>query len=155
MKILNKRIMALLLDSFILGILYVLIQKSLVLCGIGLNYWYILIFVLFFLKDFAFRNKSIGKKLLGIEIYDQNWEIPKFSLIVKRTIFMLTAGYILFLKIIFISGNKMEIFDWEEEKFGTKVIDKKILRELKNKTQNSSLEMTKEYNLYLISIYAK
>ena len=128
-----------------------------------LGYWGIvgglITFVPIFLKDLVFRNASIGKKLLGIVIYDNNWQPPKVKILVKRTVLMLTAGYLLFFKIKFIDGDMTELFNWEKNYIGTRVIDKKIFKELSEQAKNQTGDFAKNldtlYNAYLIDLYHK
>jgi len=155
MKILKKRIVAFLIDGFILGTIYELFRRAVNVLGITWSYWYLFLFIVFFMRDLIFKNKSIGKKIIGIEIYDKDWKNPSGFLLFKRSCMMLGIGYFLLLKIIFISGNKMEFFEWETQNFGTRVIDKKIYRQLKEESNNSNIEMTKLYDLYLKNCYSR
>ena len=150
MKIIRKRILAFLIDSFFLGSIFVL-------CQILFSYWrikigtigYVLLFVPFMFKDLIFQNASFGKKLMGIAIYDNNWLRPKFTVLIKRTFLMLTVGYVLFWKAKFIDADFISLLNWESEIVKTRVVDRKVLREIKEQAGQDPIKMTILYNEYL------
>ena len=160
MKILKKRALAFLIDGFMFSILWVYGQSFLLNwfpnAGKIIN---IILFVPLFFKDLVFRNASIGKKLLGIEIYNDDWKSPSFGTLIKRAFLMTTIGYVLFFKSKFVDGEIISLFDWEREHLHTRVIDKKVLKNLQEQAQQEKGEykanMTKLYNEYLIGIYMK
>ena len=159
MDIMKKRAFALLIDGILLGIYYESIRHILPdwyfkLGAIG----YALLLSVFFLKDIVFRNASIGKKIMGIQIFDGCWKNQRFTLLIKRSFMISTAGFALMWKTKFISGEKLTIFDYEREKIGTVVIDNKVYSELKSKAETMrgdySKNMTNLYNEYLRSKYS-
>lgn len=159
MKIFKKRAMAVLIDGFVLGLILVFCQQLLNKYWRYLGNWDLLLIFPFFLRDFVFRNASLGKKILGLAVYDNNWQPPKLSVLVKRSFLTATIGYALFWKAKFFDGNLISVFDWERERLGTRVIDKKVFRELegiaRNKEGDFSKNMTELYNEYLRGVYLK
>ena len=161
MKILKKRAIAILIDCFIHGILMVSFLEitSLSKYTVGGSNWELLLFIPLLFKDALFRNASIGKKIVGIEIYDVNWDKPTLKALVKRSVFMYTAGYVLMYKLYFIDGTFIDIFDWERERLHTRVIDKKVYKELseeaKKEGSNFSKKMSELYDAYLRDLYMK
>ena len=159
MKVLKKRVVAVLIDSFILISVLVLLQELLSIYKINIGNWDFLIVFLFFIRDFVFRNASIGKKILGLRIYYNNWKVPNFRLLLKRSIIVSTVGYVLLWKAKFVDGCVINFFDYERDKLGTRVIDKKIYNELKAEAESKegdfSKNMTELYNSYLRNTYIK
>ena len=158
MKILKKRAIALLIDSFIFGAFYELCRSFLPEGFFKLGTLaYVILFIPFAFKDCVFRNASIGKKIVGICIFTTEWKTPSFLLLAKRTLYMGTWGYSIFLKNKFIDGRIISLFDWEQNVLKTLVIDKKVFNDLKEKVQdlnkNSSDTMLNMYNEYLRTYY--
>lgn len=159
MKILKKRILAFLIDALIFGLFFSFCQEALNMWFSQSIYWSLLLFLVYFVKDFAFRNASIGKKIVGIAIYSDNWEPPDFIVLFKRTVLMLTVGFFLFWRAKFIDGTIITFFDWERDVLKTRVIDKKVLKKLQQETESESenycANMTRLYNEYLKNFYLK
>lgn len=159
MKIIKKRVLALLVDSFILGSIIAILQLIFPDLFLDNVFWACLIVVPFVCRDFVFRNASIGKKLFGIAIYDKNWKKPTFILLLKRSFLTATVGYVLAWKYRFIDGNTLLLIDWERETLGTMVIDKKVYNELSFTAEQNSGDfaknMTELYNEYLRRLYSK
>ena len=159
MKIFKKRSIAFLIDGFVFGAILVFCQELFNKYWGYLRNWDLLLIFLFFLRDFVFRNASLGKKILGLAVYDNNWQSPKLSVLVKRSFLTATVGYALTWKAKFVNGDFISIFDWEREKLGTRVIDKKVYRELESIAKNQNGEfaknMTELYNQYLRGLYLK
>lgn len=162
MKILKKRAFALIIDSFVFAFFAVPILELLPewvnqLGGIV----YIPVFIPFFCRDIVFRNASIGKKIMGIAVYDKNWHAPKFRTLIFRSFLTSTVVYVMAYKAKFIDGNMMSVIDWEREHIKTMVIDKNILTEIKqsfieeNGKELDADQITKKYNAYLRDIYLK
>ena len=160
MKILTKRAIALFIDGLVFGIYYSL-------CHNILSNWieylgtvvYVILLVPLFFKDIIFRNASIGKKIMGIAIYDVNWEKPKLAILVKRAFLMLTVGYLLFWKSMFVDGEIIALFDWERNSLKTVVIEKKVLKkfqkELQEQNEDDCTKLTDMYNAYLRDLYIR
>ena len=74
-------------------------------------------------KDFLFRNASLGKMILKLQIVDCDGEIPRVKAMLKRGLLMPTWGYITWIRSFFVSG--FDIIQWEAEHFGTQVIEKR------------------------------
>lgn len=160
MKILKKRIIAFLIDCFLIGILGGALQYVLRKNGIYLDYLvFALMIVLLLFKDTLCVNASIGKKIMGISIYTLAWQKPRLPVILKRTLCVITVVYLLCWKAFFVSGDFIAIFDCERERAGTFAIDKKVYKKLKEgATENGSFsaeKMTALYKEYLSDIYSK
>ena len=158
MKIFKKRAIAILIDSFMYTPVLVMCDKLLELLGIdNIGSWGLLLIIPFLFKDLIFRNASIGKKIMGIVIYDNDWKSPSIKKMLKRSALMYTIGYVLLFKHKFVDGQIIHIFDWERNVLGTRVIDKKVFKELefiaKNQDQDFSQSMTELYNKYLRDLY--
>ena len=158
MKIMKKRLIALLIDGFILGAFYELCRLILldafwefgILC-------YIIVFSPFIFKDCIFRGSSIGKKIVGLRVFTTKWEQPSIWLLAKRTLYMSTIGYALWWRIKLRGESMMCLFDWEQRVLGTTVIDKNVFRELKEKAQDEDGDFSNNllnlYNNYLREHY--
>ena len=157
MKILKKRAIAAFIDSFLFGSAVAACQLAIpdLLDGKGLLL--ILLFIPFFCRDFLFLNASIGKKIMGIAIYDRKFERPKLFTLFKRSFLTATVGFALLYKAKFVDGSIIGLFDFEREKTGTFVIDKKVYKKLEAQAseQNSDFakNMTELYNAYLRDAY--
>ena len=159
MKILKKRAIACFIDAFIYSSL---LEGLRFLIPDVINFWIkipilgITIFLPFFARDIVFRNASIGKKLLGISIYDKQWKKPSFKLLFLRSLYSIVL-FAMFYKIVFVHGNYIGIFDSERNKFETVVIDRKVLKNLEKEAKKMKgdycANMTELYNAYLRDLY--
>ena len=158
MKILKKRCFAMISDSFLLGFIIAGLQLYLK-DSIDSEIILILMLIPFFCRDFVFRNASLGKVLFGIAIYDKHWKRPTFKTLFIRSVAVSSVGYVLLWKSIFVNGEFISIFDFERDRIGTQVIDKKIYRKLQEEAKTMSGDyadnMTRLYNAYLRDIYLK
>lgn len=158
MKILKKREIAVFIDTLTVGIIHTVgiqvLETVFKLSSIGTILNVILITPIFF-KDLVFKNASIGKKIMGIAIYDDKWNKPNAKQIIKRSLLMMTYGFVLFWKTIFVGESKITLFDWERETLKTRVIDKKILKEFEQmKAKDKTVDIDQMYNQYLMSLYS-
>lgn len=157
MKIIKKRALAILIDSFIMGTFFVIFQELTKLFEFSIGNWDLLLLIPFFCRDFTFRNASIGKKILGIAVYDEKWKYPSLKKIFVRSIVISTAGYVIFFKFKFIDGNLIQFLDWERDKLGTRVVDKKVFKRLSQESESYggdfSKNMTELYHEYLRNLY--
>jgi hypothetical protein len=157
MKIIKKRALAALIDSFIMGTFFVIFQELTKLFEFSIGNWDLLLLIPFFCRDFTFRNASIGKKILGIAVYDEKWKYPSLKKIFVRSIVISTAGYVIFFKFKFIDGNLIQFLDWERDKLGTRVVDKKVFKRLSQESESYggdfSKNMTELYHEYLRNLY--
>ena len=160
MKIFQKRICAVSIDTLLFGSVFIPIIKIMpdwYLNTLG-AFGYLIFFVPFFCRDFLFRNASLGKKLMGIAIYDNRWQKPTLSLLFKRSFLTYTVGYTKYIKSKCYSGESaMVLFDWERDAMKTRVIDKNVFRLLQEKVGKDSKtyaeDMTRLYNEYLRNLY--
>lgn len=159
MKILKKRAWAAIIDVFILGLIIGILQFLNPNLFDGRGYLLILFIIPLFLRDILFRNASLGKVLCRIAIYGNDWKAPSLWLLIKRSFLTATIGYGIFMKSKFIDGGVISLFDWERDTLGTRVIDKRVYKELesiaKNRNGDFAKNMTELYNEYLRSLYLK
>ncbi len=166
MKILKKRILAFVIDSFFLGLL--LMDFLDIIARINSNVDFIdfesFFAVLFIFKDCIFINGSLGKKIMGLVVYNANWQRPSFVHSLKRTVATnFIAPFMFFKAFISFSGpdhvDKLRFFSWEKNVLNSFVIDKKVYRKLKADAEgmdgNFSYNMTELYMMYLRDIYSK
>ena len=113
MKVMKKRLIALLIDGFIFGVLYELCRTFLFDAFFELGVLsYVIMFLPFIFKDCVFKNASIGKKVVGICIFTTKWDQPSIFALAKRTLYMSTIGYALWFKIKCSGESLMLLFDW-------------------------------------------
>ena len=160
MKILKKRAFACAIDSFILGSIIATIQLVIPNLLIGKSdIFNLLIIFPFFCRDFTFKGASIGKKMLGIRVYDKNWKSPSFSSLLKRSILTYTIGFLIFCKARFIDGSIIDLIDWERDKIGTRVVDNKVFAKLSEEAKqldgDYAENMSKLYDEYVRTLYLK
>ena len=162
LKIITKRVYAALIDAFLFGTCWTLFSNIIFEnMDPPAKSFNIVLFIAYFFKDCIFKNASIGKKILGLRIYGLNWKPIGVFEMVKRTVFMLSAGYLMFLKIKFLGSKSdmMEFFDWERDQLKTVVIDEKIFKQFSEEANllpgNYADNMTNLYHAYLRRIYSE
>ena len=159
MKILKKRAIACLIDSFLFGIILVLFSELLKSWGVRFNNVELILFIPFFMRDIMFRNASIGKRMLGISVYDTDWKKPKLSHLMKRSFFMMGVGYVIYWKSKLTDGNAIDVVDYERETLNSYVIDNKVYKKLADRAGQMdgdfSTNMSCLYNEYLRNLYMK
>lgn len=161
MKVLAKRGIAVFIDCFIIACIVLIPQPLFNSLSADLKSEFLLLLIipLYCLKDCVFKNASIGKKIVGIEIFDSNWKAPKISALIYRNIWMAYKGYFLFWKSKVAHESKITLFDEERNDLGTVVIDKKVYKRLKKECEVQKGDycenMTRMYNEYLRGIYIK
>ena len=161
MKVFKKRAIAFFIDSCLICTIYTLIKLK--IPGIILtdsDLALVIIISGLLLKDFFFRNASIGKKLLGLSIYNVYWNKPSFKVLLKRAVLMNFVGYFKVQWNATVRGGDLfELFEWEKNVVGTFVIDKKVYAKLKADAENMDGKfadnMTELYMMYLRDFYAK
>ena len=157
MKVLKKRIIAYAIDVSIIASIITPLHLFLTKFFEGRILIQIPLILLFFLRDPIFGNASIGQRLMGLRIYNSNWEKPGFFLLVKRSFSTMIFGGIIYDKAKRYDGNVLALFDYEREAFGTAVIETHIYKELKplaEKMKGDFAEnMTKLYNERLRNHY--
>ena len=158
MKILKKRAIASVIDSFIYGMLLEMFMRCFPSLRMTNGIVYLIMLMPFFARDIVFKNASIGKKIMGIEIYDKTWNVPKFHVLFKRSLVTNMFLYLLLYKAFFTDKNYLIALNIEYEKLGTFVIDKKFLKRLKEEAQISNRfdekkDLTQLYLEYLKNVY--
>ncbi len=158
MKILKKRAFAFLIDVLLYGMFFVPATKLLAFLNNHHGaFFYIVFLAPFFFRDIVFRNASIGKKIMGIGIFSIDWKYISPWVLLKRSLLMTSVGYLYLWKSVFIEHNTIALFDWERECLETRVVDLKVVDQLKESI--SKTETSKEnklsllYDQYLRSIY--
>lgn len=157
MTIIQKRGIALLIDNFVFGSIIAAIQLAIPDLLVQKTPVLILMFIPLFLRDWLFRNASLGKKIMRIAIFDNNWKPPSLLTLFKRSILTGTVVYVMLCKYKFIDGNSIYVIDWERDNIGTRVIDLDVYQELDAEAKRSNGDyaenMTKLYNAYLRNVY--
>ena len=127
MPLLLKRSIASFIDDFVVAVFFYIFQNIFIKFGFELNFFvYFLFLTPLFFKDIVFRNASIGKKIVGLVICNKDGSLPDFKILVKRAFLMYSVGYYYFLKGLCIDKIYFsELVYWEENTFGTKVINSK------------------------------
>ena len=88
-----KRIIALLIDVFVIVAFHLLLNQF-------FNIKSYIIFVFLFIKDILFLNASLGKKIMGIAIFNRDFSKPTLLTVIKRSILTNTIGYLILYKAI-------------------------------------------------------
>ncbi len=157
MKVFGKRVAALIIDISLLVICIVAFKCFLDFYNVPNNNGQFLLIFAYMAKDLLFKNASIGKRIMNIAIYNDFWRSPKPLLLVKRRFFMILDGTTTLLRIIHKKESLIKLFDWERERFGTRVIDLKVHKKLEAKAKSEdgyySDNMTRLYNEYLSELY--
>ena len=73
MTLKQKRLLSIAIDYFVC--LYIVVPITWIL-NINYIYQFFLVIIVFSFKDLVFKNKSIGKRKFGLEILDNNNNIP-------------------------------------------------------------------------------
>lgn len=154
-KLFFKRGIALFIDNLVLGCIVEGINLILTaffdLRLIDLRV--VLAIMLYSFKDFVFKNTSIGKRMMGLEIYDDKWEKPSLAILWKRCFWLFFVGSYLGWKAVHIDGIYSVIFQAEYSRFKTRVVEKKVIMRLKplaiTKSGFDPEKMSKLYNEYL------
>lgn len=157
MKIIYKRCIAAMIDTFMFGICFVCLEKLLPdwfdwfknLRTIG----YIILLLPFYFKDLIFKNASLGKKMFGLSIYTTDWNKPSFFKTVKRSVITNVVGYLYFLKLFMLRENKLLLYEWEKKQLNTFVIENKVykgIKEIAKASGNPNADiMNRLYDEYL------
>ena len=164
MKVLKKRTIAFMIDTFIFAFLIAGFMELLKSWNPDIEKLIITIFdfsllSLFILRDLVFRNASLGKIIMGLRIYDDKWEKPSVFAIIKRSAITSFGGMAVMYKELFVNGNFISVFDLEANHAHTRVIDKKVYETIKKEIQDNpgdfANKMTEAYNSYLRDCYSK
>ena len=167
MKIFKKRVIAYIIDVFLMVGVSVAFDEFLYSFGLGFLEFDFLIAVVFLVfKDCIFLNRSLGKRIVGLVVYDSNWKTPKFIHSLKRTVGTYFYIPVWTRKRIYINSSdteerkeKMTFFLWEKNVLKSFVIDKKVYKKLKADAEgmdgNFADNMTELYMMYLRDIYSK
>ena len=164
MKVLKKREIAFLIDTFVFAFLFVGIMELLKSWNPDIAKFVVKIFglpilSLQLLRDLPFLNASLGKQIMGLRIYDDNWQKPNVFTIIKRSFITSFGGLAILYKEVFVTGNYISLFDFEAKYAHTHVIDKKVFETLKEEIRGEpgdfAKKMTEAYNRYLRDCYIK
>ena len=132
-KLFYKRIFAYLIDGFVFAFCYEMLRDYIVIFIKTTHSWgYFLVFLPLIIRDVWFMNASLGKKILGLVVVDDNWLAPHFSTILKRSAFTGTLGFALLAKL---KCKNHEIIlsemEWECRYLKARVVEKKVYNKLK------------------------
>lgn len=135
-KLFYKRIFAYLIDGLLFAFCYEMLRDYIaIFIKITDSWGYFLVFLPLIIRDFWFRNASLGKKILGLVVVDDNWLTPRFSTIVKRSAFTATLGFALLTKLKSENHDKKQIvfseMEWECRHLRARVVEKKAYNKLK------------------------
>ena len=91
---------------------------------------FILLTLLFSMKDLTFKNASIGMKIMGFMILDKNFNVPSKKTLIKRNLRFFAQRDI---EYAIYRNKEMFSLKWEYNRFGTVTVDKKrFLRDKDN-----------------------
>ena len=158
MKILKKRGTATMIDLWVFGSILALLNMY-VLDYIPGENKIILLMLAFPACDALFGNASLGKKLLGLKIYDKFWRKPSLKVLYVRKFVTNIWGSKLFMSAAMSDKNFLPVFDLEREKCGTYVVDKEMYEEFNRKALekggNYTDNMCALFAAYLVENYRK
>lgn len=139
-RTLFKRACALFIDLFCIGVFFELCKRFPLFRSINkTTMFFILVFFLpYSCKDVVFKNASIGKFLMGLVVVDEKWEAPSFVHSVKRTLLSYIVGYFTLCKAFFINKDYYRYFDNEPTLLKARVIERKKLKEFKEKAKTET-----------------
>lgn len=160
MKIIKKRAFAYVIDCLLIGIILVASNKIFISFGVDISKFNIVIVIfLSSFKDCVFINASVGKKLLGVAVYNKKWNKPTLLHSLKRTLSTFIVAPISLCRISAFHMDKMIFLNWEKNVLQSFVIDKNVYKKLTVDAQgvdgNFSDNMTELYMMYLRDIYSK
>ena len=89
----------------------------------------------FFTKDLMFKNASLGKRMMGLIILDDKWNVPNAKQIFKRGVTMTVMGMVVYSKTYMTEGD---FEGWELSKSHTRVMPKSTFERLKGIAQKTS-----------------
>lgn len=140
-KLFYKRVFAYLIDGILFAFCYELLRNYIDIFIKFTGSWgYFLVFIPLIIRDVWFMNASLGKKILGLVVVDDNWLVPRLSTIVKRSAFTATLGFALLAKLKTKNYDKRQILlsemEWECQHLKARVVEKKVYRELKAQALN-------------------
>ena len=157
MKIFAKRVVAFVIDVSLLIVCIVAFKYFLDYYNVPNNHGHLLLVLPYMAKDCLFGNASLGKGIMQIAIYTNYWRKPKFSQLIKRRALMLVDGSITLIRILRKKERLIRLFEWEQERLKTVIIDRKVYKRLdalaKSEDGYYSDNMTRLYNEYLNEVY--
>lgn len=128
---------AYLIDGFVFAFFYEAFREYLAwFIEITDSWGCFLVFSPFMIRDFWFRNASIGKKVLGLVVVDENWLTPRISQVIKRSILTSIFGVVLLAKLLLRNKEKKFAFlaeaEWEYTHLKVRVVEKEVYNRLKS-----------------------
>ena len=159
MKILTKRGIAYCIDRSIILFCFAFFDYIIPLSTIQFALCEVLIEIVFFARDILFKNASIGKRIMGIEIYNLNWEVPKPTTLFLRSLLTNTVGILYMAKSKFVDGKMIEVIDFERDRCSTRVVEKRTLKCLSEEARmldgEFNINLTRLYDEHLRRCYFK
>ena len=126
--------------------------------------FYLLLIYLGNFRDFIFKGASIGKRIMGIRVYDKNWKTPCCSVLFRRSCYVSSMHFVKW-KYSMHPNTKysdisiLDVIDSEREKFGTRIVDKKVFKrfskEAKLREGRWEDNMSRIYDEYILCTYSK
>ena len=159
-KLFKKRALAYLIDVFLFAFVYELFRKYIARFVLITNTWgYFVIIIPFLLRDLIFRNGSVGKKITGLIVVDNKWDIPGVGIIIKRAA-ITSFGHILLYRFRLLNENWemacLAELEWEYSRFKARVVEKKVFKALKEKTfVDGIVDIDKMNQLYEKHLYSE
>lgn len=137
-KLFRKRLLAYLIDFMVFAYCYELLREHVSAFIFTTNEWgYFIVFIPFIIRDLFLRNGSIGKKITGLVVVDDNWSTPSAFSVIKRTAVTTSLGHLLLCRLRLLNGNwEMAFFaelEWEYNRLKVRVVEKKVYKAIKEK----------------------
>ena len=85
MKILAKRIFAAVFDTFMLAFLFVGTHMFIFHTAKIPLYMFLVFILLNSSRDLLFGNASLGKYIMNLAVYDENWQKPRIRTLLYRS----------------------------------------------------------------------
>ena len=157
-KLFRKRVIAYLIDVFVFAFIYELFRDDIVgLISITTAWGYFFVIIPFIFRDLSFRNGSIGKKIMGLVVVDDKWDVPSVSTVIKRSA-ITSLGHVLLYRFRLLNESwEMACFaelEWEHSRLKAHVVEKRIFKELKAKASlDGTIDIVKMEQLYDQHLY--
>lgn len=159
-KLFKKRALAYLIDVFVFAFVYELFREDIMWFVSITNTWgYFIVIIPFILRDLSFRNGSLGKKLVGLVVVDDKWDVPIVWTAIKRTA-ITSLGHVLLYRFRLLNESwEMACFaelEWEYSRLKARVVEKKVFKALKEKASvDGTIDIVKMEQLYNQHLYGE
>ncbi len=152
-KLFRKRGLAYLIDIFVFAFIYELFREVVEgFVSITTEWGYFIVIMPFVLRDLTFRNGSIGKKIVGLVVVDDKWNVPDVWTVIKRSAITSLGHVLLYGFKLRNESWKMACFaelEWEYNSLKAHVVEKKVFNALKPKASvDGTLDIVQMKQLY-------